>query len=146
MNLRLAFLNAVIFLTLFTNLALAQDFKVSGKVRNKSNGEVLNGATITIKGTATAVATDAMGQFSISVPEKGAVLLFTYTGFKTVTYPVKNKMSNIDILMEDAIDVYKLGSNIFQYFIGAWTLAIAAGIAFGVVSFVLFSHSLNLFT
>ena len=102
MNLRLAFLNAVIFLTLFTNLALAQDFKVSGKVRNKSNGEVLNGATITIKGTATAVATDAMGQFSISVPEKGAILLFTYTGFKTVTYPVKNKMSNIDILMEDA--------------------------------------------
>jgi len=102
MNLRLAFLNAVIFLTLFANHALAQDFKVSGKVRNKSNGEVLNGATITIKGTATAVATDAMGQFSISVPEKGAVLLFTYTGFKTVTYPVKNKMSNIDILMEDA--------------------------------------------
>ncbi len=102
MNLRLAFLNAVIFLTLFTNLALAQDFKVSGKVRNKSNGEVLNGATITIKGTSTAVATDAMGQFSISVPEKGAILLFTYTGFKTVTYPVKNKMSNIDILMEDA--------------------------------------------
>jgi len=102
MNLRLAFLNAVIFLTLFTNLALAQDFKVSGKVRNKSNGEVLNGATVTIKGTATAVATDAMGQFSISIPEKGAILLFTYTGFKTVTYPVKNKMSNIDILMEDA--------------------------------------------
>ena len=102
MNLRLAFLNAVIFLTLFTNFALAQDFKVSGKVRNKTNGEVLNGATITIKGTSTAVATDAMGQFSISVPEKGAVLLFTYTGFKTVTYPVKNKMSNIDILMEDA--------------------------------------------
>lgn len=102
MNLRLAFLNAVIFLTLFTNLALAQDFKVSGKVRNKTNGEVLNGATVTIKGTATAVATDAMGQFSITVPEKGAILLFTYTGFKTVTYPVKNKMSNIDILMEDA--------------------------------------------
>ena len=102
MNLRLAFLNAVIFLTLFTNLALAQDFKVSGKVRNKTNGEVLNGATITIKGTSTAVATDAMGQFSISVPEKGAILLFTYTGFKTITYPVKNKMSNIDILMEDA--------------------------------------------
>jgi len=102
MNLRLAFLNAVIFLTLFANHALAQDFKVSGKVRNKSNGEVLNGATITIKGTATAVATDAMGQFSISVPEKGAVLLFTYTGFKTVSFPVKNKMSNIDILMEDA--------------------------------------------
>ena len=102
MNLRLAFLNAVIFLTLFANHALAQDFKVSGKVRNKSNGEVLNGATITIKGTSTAVATDAMGQFSISVPEKGAVLLFTYTGFKTVTFPVKNKMSNIDILMEDA--------------------------------------------
>ncbi len=102
MNLRLAFLNAVIFLTLFTNLALAQDFKVSGKVRNKSNGEVLIGATITIKGTATAVATDAMGQFSITVPEKGADLLFTYTGFKTVSFPVKNKMSNIDILMEDA--------------------------------------------
>lgn len=102
MNLRLAFLNAVIFLTLFTNFALAQDFKVSGKVRNKTNGEVLNGATITIKGTTTAVASDAMGQFSISVPEKGAVLLFTYTGFKSVTYPVKNKMSNIDILMEDA--------------------------------------------
>jgi TonB-dependent starch-binding outer membrane protein SusC len=102
MNLRLAFLNALIFLTLFTNLALAQDFKVSGKVRNKSNGEVLIGATITIKGTATAVATDAMGQFSITVPEKGADLLFTYTGFKTVSFPVKNKMSNIDILMEDA--------------------------------------------
>jgi phosphorylcholine metabolism protein LicD len=102
MNLRLVFTNAVIFLTLCCNLAMAQDIKVSGKVRNKSNGEPLIGATVTIKGTDFATVTDALGQFSINVSEKGATLLFSYTGFKTVPFSVKSKTSNIDILMEDA--------------------------------------------
>lgn len=102
MNLRLVLTNAVIFLTLCCNLAMAQDIKVSGKVRNKSNGEPLVGATVTIKGTDFATVTDALGQFSINVSEKGATLLFSYTGFKTVPFSVKSKTSNIDILMEDA--------------------------------------------
>jgi TonB-dependent starch-binding outer membrane protein SusC len=72
---------------------------ISGKVRAKSTGDPLVGATITVKGTKTTSTTDASGSFSINA-EKGATLVVTYTGFLAVNYKLSNA-STIDISMED---------------------------------------------
>ncbi len=58
----------------------AQNFSVSGKVTSQTTNEPLAGVTVTIKGTNVTTVTDQNGNYSISVPKKGSVLLITYTG------------------------------------------------------------------
>lgn len=54
---------------------------VSGKVVS-ATGETLIGVSIKIKNTNSGTSTDANGNFSISVPDNNAVLVFSYIGFK----------------------------------------------------------------
>ena len=77
-----------IAILLFSFQMFAQDIPVSGKVTNKTNGEVLPGATISVKGTPTATLTDANGLFKLNVPKSGAVLIITYSGMLEQEIPV----------------------------------------------------------
>ena len=54
---------------------------VHGHVTSKSGGP-LGGATVTLKGTTISVLTDSNGNFSISAPENG-VLVISYVGYKS---------------------------------------------------------------
>jgi TonB-dependent starch-binding outer membrane protein SusC len=65
---------------------------ISGKVTNKSTGEPLQGATVTVKGTASATQTDKSGSFSISTAV-GQVLVVTYSGMAEQEFPVVNNHS-----------------------------------------------------
>lgn len=69
--------------------ARAQTIQASGKVTNK-NGEPVQGATVSVKGTTQATSTDAQGAFSISVPQSGSVLVITSVNMKPVQHTVKN--------------------------------------------------------
>lgn len=90
MKLKLRFLITTAFtLCLFAG-AFAQAFQVTGKVTNKSNGEKLAGANVLVKGTNIATLTDANGQFTVSVPIKGATLVVSYVGM-TNTSKIVNK-------------------------------------------------------
>jgi len=60
--------------------ATAQNFAVSGKITSQTTNEPLSGATVSVKGTNVASSTDKDGNYSISVPKKGSVLLVTFTG------------------------------------------------------------------
>ncbi|MBX3252536.1 MAG: TonB-dependent receptor [Chitinophagaceae bacterium] len=62
----------------------SQTLQVSGKVSDKLTGEVLPGATVNIKGSAISAVTDMNGNFKISVPKSGSVLVVTYTGMATM--------------------------------------------------------------
>ncbi|MBO9684157.1 MAG: SusC/RagA family TonB-linked outer membrane protein, partial [Flavisolibacter sp.] len=73
---------------LFSFQSLAQNLTVTGKVTNRTNGEVLPGATISIKGSQTATLTDANGLFSLNVPRTGAVLVVSYSGMLEQEIPV----------------------------------------------------------
>ncbi len=64
---------------------------VSGKIID-SVGKPLSGATITVKGTGTAVTTDNQGNFSIDA-KAGQVLVITFVGYNTVEYKVGNDTS-----------------------------------------------------
>ncbi|HEX2532742.1 MAG TPA: TonB-dependent receptor, partial [Chitinophagaceae bacterium] len=58
----------------------AQAVQVTGRVTARTSGEALPGATIRVKGTATAATADATGNFSITVPGPGSVLQVSFTG------------------------------------------------------------------
>ncbi len=79
----------------------AQDHKVTGKVTSAEDGSGLPGVSVILKGTTKGTQTDASGAFSILVPDKGGVLVFSFVGFVTQETPVGNKT---------VIDV-KLGSD-----------------------------------
>ena len=60
-------LSLLAVLLLFSAMTFAQTKSVTGKVRDEK-GEPIPFATVAIKGTKTAVAADANGNFSISAP------------------------------------------------------------------------------
>jgi len=66
----------------FCTLVKAQTRKITGKVLSAANAP-LQGVTVQAKDTKLATSTDADGNFSLSVPAQGAVVLvFSYVGFE----------------------------------------------------------------
>lgn len=59
---------------------LAQEVNISGKITDVQ-GEALIGATVLVEGSATGTVTDVAGNYSLSVPDNDAVLVFSYTGY-----------------------------------------------------------------
>ena len=63
----------------FAKVEQANEKTVGGQVLDE-NGEPVIGATVTVKGTKTAVVTDVDGKFSLKVPA-GSTLVITYLGY-----------------------------------------------------------------
>jgi hypothetical protein len=103
-------------LSCFLLPAVAQQKTVTGTVTGAEDNLPVIGATVMIKGTATGVATDLDGKYSISAPE-GAVLEFRYVGMKTkeVTVGTSN-VYNVTLELEsigiDEIVVVGYGTQI----------------------------------
>ena len=91
------------FLALFAVLmltgvfAFAQDHSVKGRVTGP-DGASLPGITVQVQGSNIATASDANGQFELSVPSN-ATLVFTGVGFATKTVKVGNA-ANLDVTLE----------------------------------------------
>jgi TonB-dependent starch-binding outer membrane protein SusC len=77
-------------------IAFAQQ-TISGTIKD-ANAKPLYGATITVKGTSTTTATDASGNFSISVPDSKSILVISYVGYATQEVVVEGRTS-FDIAM-----------------------------------------------
>ncbi|HVU83765.1 MAG TPA: TonB-dependent receptor plug domain-containing protein, partial [Puia sp.] len=67
----------------------AQDIKITGKITGES-GEPLSGVSITVKGTAYGTSTDNIGKFTLTVPEKGR-LVVSYIGYETQEIAINNQ-------------------------------------------------------
>jgi TonB-linked SusC/RagA family outer membrane protein len=67
----------------------AQTIQVKGKVSSQGDGEALPGVNILVKGSLTGTATDADGNYSISVAND-AVLSFSFIGYIAKEIPVNN--------------------------------------------------------
>ncbi|MGV8878686.1 MAG: SusC/RagA family TonB-linked outer membrane protein [Sphingobacteriaceae bacterium] len=78
----------VLQFALLTSL-FAQNTTVSGKITG-GTGEALVGVTVMIKGTATAVASDADGNYTLSTPGNSS-LVYTYIGFDSQEIQVSNR-------------------------------------------------------
>ena len=70
---------------------------VTGKVMDNNN-QPLVGVSVTQKGTSNGTTTNALGSFSISVPNQSAVLVFSYVGYPSQELQIGNR-TTIDIQM-----------------------------------------------
>lgn len=81
----------------------AQQVKVSGKVVTE-NGIGLPSVSIKIKGSNVGTQSSPEGQYSISVPNKESILVFSYIGFVTKEIPA-NQVDKIVVLTESAVQM-----------------------------------------
>lgn len=65
---------------------------ITGVVVSGDGGEPIMGASIIAKGTTIGTTTDAEGKFSINLPAKAKVLVFTYIGMTTQEKEAQNNM------------------------------------------------------
>ncbi len=103
MRLKFLLLCLMVIMGSFLQQALAQQVAVSGKVTNKTTGEALAGASITVQGSNTATVSDAKGSFTIKA-QKGAILVVTYTGYEPQKATITDA-TTITIAMESSANV-----------------------------------------
>lgn len=75
---------------------------VNGSVVDAATGETLVGVTVSVKGTSTAVSTNAKGEYSINAVNEDAVLVFSYIGYTSKEVIVESQ-NHIDIKMVPSI-------------------------------------------
>jgi TonB-dependent starch-binding outer membrane protein SusC len=77
------------------------DVKVSGKVTDET-GAGIPGASVAVKGTTRGVTTDPSGNYSLSVPDGNATLVFSSVGFQSQEIAVANRTSiNVQMKASD---------------------------------------------
>ena len=79
--------------------ALQQGIAITGKVAD-TDGISLPGVSIFIKGTTRGTATDNEGRFTITVPDRNAVLTFSFIGFTVLEQAVGNQ-TNLNIVLQE---------------------------------------------
>jgi TonB-dependent starch-binding outer membrane protein SusC len=79
--------------------AWAQERTISGKV-TADDGSPSPGVNVIVKGTSSGTATDATGNYRITVPAGNNTLVFSFIGFKTQEIEIGNR-SVIDVTMEN---------------------------------------------
>ena len=93
--------NLILILMLFSvSVMQAQNRTVKGTVSD-AQGEPIIGANVVIVGGTKGVITDLDGKYSIQVPENGAVLKFSYIGFKTKSFNVVKGKNVLNVTLEE---------------------------------------------
>ncbi len=91
----------ILILMLFSaSVMQAQNRTVKGTVSD-AQGEPIIGANVVIVGGTKGVITDLDGKYSIQVPENGAVLKFSYIGFKTKSFNVVKEKNVLNVTLEE---------------------------------------------
>lgn len=85
--------------------AWAQERTVTGRVTSAEDGSALPGVNVVLKGTTTGTVTDTDGNYSLSVPSQGGVLVFSFIGLLSQEVEVGGR-STVDLQM--AQDVQQL--------------------------------------
>jgi len=84
--------------TIVVPSAKAADVRVKGKVTAQDDASALAGVNIIVKGTQIGTTTDQDGNYSLQVPGKESVLVFSFLGFTTFETEVKDR-AIIDVLL-----------------------------------------------
>jgi len=94
---------SLVLMLVFAGMAtLMAQRTIQGTVSDES-GEALIGATVLVQGTSTGAVTDIDGNYSLTVPSGGTVLVFSYTGY--ASKEVQIGTSNvIDVTLDPSIE------------------------------------------
>lgn len=79
------------FFAFFSSSILAQNKTISGVVTDEELGSPLPGVTVLVKGTTNGTATDFDGNFTLSLANENAILVFSYIGYVTQEISVTGK-------------------------------------------------------
>lgn len=71
----------LLLLLSLTVVTVEAQIQVSGRITQQADNAPAIGVTVMVQGTTTGTVTDFDGQYSITVPDRNAVLVFSYTGF-----------------------------------------------------------------
>ncbi len=98
-----------------TGFVKGQGFTVSGKVTDALDGAGLPGVSISVEGSTVGTASDFEGKYSLTVPSKETVLVFSYVGYlpesKTVGDLTEvNVVLNQDVMSLDELVVIGYGT------------------------------------
>ena len=88
-----------ILFALFAYAAQAQ-LNISGRIVLEAGKEAAVGATVKVKDAAVGASSDIDGRYSLTVPDRNAVLIFSYTGFVSQEITVGNS-STIDVMLSE---------------------------------------------
>ncbi|SHG56192.1 TonB-linked outer membrane protein, SusC/RagA family [Fodinibius roseus] len=93
----------VMFLTLFalTPNLYAQQQNVSGTVTDAATGETLPGVNVVVKGTTAGTATNAGGEFNLTVESLQDTLVVSFVGYETKEVAI-NGRNNLEIELQSA--------------------------------------------
>ena len=88
----------------FTGLQVvfAQQRTITGVVTGKDDGATIPGVTVMVKGTTIGTVTDASGKYTVTVPAKYDVLLFSFVGMKSQEVSIGTSTS-INVVMESDV-------------------------------------------
>jgi TonB-dependent starch-binding outer membrane protein SusC len=100
MKVKIALLLCAFLFVQGVHQAFAQTLQVSGKVTSRTTNQALIGATVSVKGSATATVTDQNGDFTIAVPGKGSVLVVSYTGMTAEELTV-NEAGTLNVTLNE---------------------------------------------
>lgn len=76
----------MLFFALALGLAgVAQNFTISGYVKDSTNGESMIGVSVYKKGTTLGAVTNQYGFYSLTLPAGPATIMVTYIGYKTIS-------------------------------------------------------------
>lgn len=89
---------------MMSSLAWAQEKTITGTVTDDTGGG-LPGVNVLLKGSSIGTVTDITGRYTITVPESGAILVFSFIGLQTQEIQV-NERTTVDVRM--ASDVQQL--------------------------------------
>ena len=75
----------IVFLS-FGTLLYAQDYTISGYIKDASTGEELIAASVYVPGTTYGVITNHYGYYSLTLPQGSYTIEYSYLGYKTTSY------------------------------------------------------------
>lgn len=96
-----------LILIILPGLAIAQS-TVTGTVSDETSGTPMPGVNIVIQGTSAGTITDINGKFSIEVDNPNAVLLFSFVGYLSESYPLDGATVVTMTLVEDILALEEL--------------------------------------
>ena len=91
----------VLTLLLFAGFSLlqAQGVQVTGTVTSAEDGAALPGVSVVVQGTTIGAVTDFEGNYSITVPDGSATLMFSFVGMLTQQVPLDGR-TRVDVVLE----------------------------------------------
>ena len=113
MNKKLSIMNwnllrKILFIFLATCMCAISVFaqggiQLTGTVTD-DGGDPLPGASVSVKGTSTGIVTDANGKYSLTVPNRNSVLIFSFVGFTAQEITVGSR-TVINITLSEGVEI-----------------------------------------